>query len=198
MCEFLVKAIDATHADPVKDLRGCYKRGDIVDVREDGFGWGLEEGPPKFFIVKVPGLKPPLDKMKSWISTVDIVTSAKAGTTDTHTFSIVGTSVRASDGLGEVKLADVQKVLDTKAGVSATTATKNAVSFDLAVASVSNAAAIVDEVKQQIKAEVEKPIVRRRHGIDELLLKLVDETSGVVEVKDESEYTKALIDKVSL
>jgi len=35
MALFLIKATDATHADPVKDARGCYKRGDIVDVYED-------------------------------------------------------------------------------------------------------------------------------------------------------------------
>lgn len=56
MAEFLVKAIDATHKDPVKDVRGCYKRGDIVDVRPDGFEWGKEEAPPKFTIVKCPGM----------------------------------------------------------------------------------------------------------------------------------------------
>jgi hypothetical protein len=31
----LVKAVSVTHADPVKDLRGCYKRGDVVLVYED-------------------------------------------------------------------------------------------------------------------------------------------------------------------
>ena len=56
MAEILVKAMDATHSDPVKDLRGCYKRGNIVDVRKDGFEWGKEEGLPKFVKVKIPGL----------------------------------------------------------------------------------------------------------------------------------------------
>lgn len=27
MAEILVKAVDSTHADPLKDQRGCYKRG---------------------------------------------------------------------------------------------------------------------------------------------------------------------------
>ena len=36
MAEFLIKAIDDTHSDPVKDKRGSYKRGDIVQVYEDG------------------------------------------------------------------------------------------------------------------------------------------------------------------
>jgi hypothetical protein len=55
MAEALVKAISATHADPVKDLRGCYKAGDIVVVMPDGHVWGGSEGLPLFWIVKVPG-----------------------------------------------------------------------------------------------------------------------------------------------
>lgn len=58
MAELLIKAVDATHPDPIKNERGCYKRGDIVDVRPDGWHWGTEEGLPKFVIVKVPGLDP--------------------------------------------------------------------------------------------------------------------------------------------
>lgn len=56
MAEFLIKARNATHADPVKDARGCYKRGDIVVVMPDGHLWGSKEGLPDFVIVKVPGV----------------------------------------------------------------------------------------------------------------------------------------------
>ncbi len=56
MAEFLIKAIDVTHLDPVKDKAGCYKRGDIVVVKLDGWQWGKLEGPPKFVIVKIPGM----------------------------------------------------------------------------------------------------------------------------------------------
>lgn len=56
MAEFLIKAIDATHSDPEKDARGCYKRGDIVVVMPDGHEWGKCECLPKFVIVKIPGL----------------------------------------------------------------------------------------------------------------------------------------------
>jgi len=55
MAEILVKAIDATHVDPIKDRQGCYKCGDPVVVFDDGHAWGNEECPPKFVIVKVPG-----------------------------------------------------------------------------------------------------------------------------------------------
>jgi len=36
MAEILIKAVDATHADPEKDQRGCYKRGMPVDAFPDG------------------------------------------------------------------------------------------------------------------------------------------------------------------
>ena len=55
MAELLVKAVDATHGDPAKDARGCYKRGDPVVVMPDGHTWGALEGLPKFWVVKVPG-----------------------------------------------------------------------------------------------------------------------------------------------
>jgi len=63
MAELLIKAIDATHSDPTKDARGCYKRGDIVDIRPNGFGWGrLEALPPadggKFVIVRINDVSP--------------------------------------------------------------------------------------------------------------------------------------------
>jgi hypothetical protein len=36
VAEILVKAVDATHPDPVKDAHGCYKRGDIVEIGPNG------------------------------------------------------------------------------------------------------------------------------------------------------------------
>lgn len=57
MAELLIKARNATHPNPDKD-RMCYKRGDIVDVRPDGFLWGREECLPRFVIIKIPGLNP--------------------------------------------------------------------------------------------------------------------------------------------
>jgi hypothetical protein len=67
MAEFLIKAINAVHIDPVKDKQGCYKRGDIVDVRPDGWPWGKEEGLPRFYIVKITGLS--VDIAKKYMGT---------------------------------------------------------------------------------------------------------------------------------
>ena len=61
MAEILVKMVDAIHNDPIRDMRGCYKRGDPVLVMPDGHLWGREELKPldqggKFVVVKVPGI----------------------------------------------------------------------------------------------------------------------------------------------
>lgn len=55
MAEFLVKAVDAVNLNIEKN-RQCYKRGDIVVVKPDGWAWGKKEGPPRFEIVKIPGM----------------------------------------------------------------------------------------------------------------------------------------------
>lgn len=54
MAEILVKAISAAYSDPVKDQRGCYKRGMPVVVMPDGNPWGNEERLPKFVVIKIP------------------------------------------------------------------------------------------------------------------------------------------------
>lgn len=60
MAEILIKAISAAHADPMKDQRGCYKRGMPVVVMPDGHPWGLEEGLPKFVLLKIPLIPVPV------------------------------------------------------------------------------------------------------------------------------------------
>ncbi len=46
---------DHHHKDPEKDARGCYKRGMVVQVFEDGTPCVKEPLPP-FVIVNVPGM----------------------------------------------------------------------------------------------------------------------------------------------
>jgi len=63
MCELLVKAIDANHPDPVIDLAGSYKRGDVVVIMPDGHTWGTGELDTNVFaIIKHPGVS--VDSMK--------------------------------------------------------------------------------------------------------------------------------------
>jgi hypothetical protein len=54
MAIFLIKDRDATHPDPVKEARGCYQRGDIVQAFEDTQPLQLPPAPP-FVLVKTTG-----------------------------------------------------------------------------------------------------------------------------------------------
>lgn len=49
----LIKAVDATHANPAKSARGCYKRGDIVGVAPGGWEFGAAEGRPNFYVLRL-------------------------------------------------------------------------------------------------------------------------------------------------
>jgi hypothetical protein len=54
MAIFLIYDHNNTNPDPVKDQRGCYKRGDIVDVFEDSKRVTIPVQPP-FAVIKVAG-----------------------------------------------------------------------------------------------------------------------------------------------
>lgn len=70
MAEFLIRNVDNTNPDPIKNIERCYKRGDLVLVRSDGHIWGrreskqqwLAEGlaeadwPNRYVIIKIPDL----------------------------------------------------------------------------------------------------------------------------------------------
>lgn len=69
MAELLVKAVDATHSDPVQDA-ACYKQGDVVLVKPDGWSWGaLEILPPaqggKFVVIKITDVTP--QQVINWV-----------------------------------------------------------------------------------------------------------------------------------
>lgn len=52
--DVLIKLIDATHPDTETDRKGCYKKGDIVEVRTPGtYERGREEAPPKFALLHI-------------------------------------------------------------------------------------------------------------------------------------------------
>lgn len=73
MAELLIKAISASHADPEKSERGCYRKGDIVVVMPDGHEWGAQEGLPTFVRVRVPGVAASAvaDRIESWRRVID-------------------------------------------------------------------------------------------------------------------------------
>lgn len=77
MAELLVKAVDSDlTADPIKNDRGVYKAGDIIDIVEDGYSWSEDatHGPagtktrPQLrdiaYIVKAPELGNDLPTLK--------------------------------------------------------------------------------------------------------------------------------------
>lgn len=76
MAEFLVFLRTNTHPDPVKNQRGCYKRGDIVVVKPDGWPWGSQETLPDFIRVKIPGLE--VDTAEKYIRHEDDLLSLDA------------------------------------------------------------------------------------------------------------------------
>lgn len=55
MAQLLIMAVSNTHADPAKDLRGCYKRGMVVEVFEDDKVLTRPMSAP-FVVVKITGV----------------------------------------------------------------------------------------------------------------------------------------------
>lgn len=59
MALFLIYDKDNTHADPLKEARGCYRRGDIVEILDDSKHDGdLVKNPimPPWILVRVTGI----------------------------------------------------------------------------------------------------------------------------------------------
>ncbi|MCR4301934.1 MAG: hypothetical protein NUV51_10015 [Sulfuricaulis sp.] len=59
MALFLIYGKNNTHADPIKDARGCYKIGDIVEVLDDSKHDGdIIKNPiaPPFYLVRITGV----------------------------------------------------------------------------------------------------------------------------------------------
>lgn len=65
MAYLLIKAVDAVHTDPDTDRRGCYKRGMIVEVREDNAPRGTSEALPLFVRINVPLV--PAEKIRKYM-----------------------------------------------------------------------------------------------------------------------------------
>lgn len=66
MAEAVIFTGTNTHPDPIKDRTGCWKAGMIVDVGPDGRDWGRNVVPPKFAILKMPGVS--VDRVRKYIA----------------------------------------------------------------------------------------------------------------------------------
>jgi len=69
VAELLIFARNNTHVDPVKDERGCHKKGDVICVMPDGHTWGNKE------------VIPPADGGKFVRMTIEDVTPEQIETT---------------------------------------------------------------------------------------------------------------------
>lgn len=57
MAEMIVMAIDKVNTESPYLDAGCYKRGDVIIIQEDGWPWSEEErNHPRWRIVKIPGV----------------------------------------------------------------------------------------------------------------------------------------------
>lgn len=69
MAEILVRAVNnVVSPDADLDRRDGAKKGDVISVQPDGHQWGGLEGPPRFVLVKCPGLdhQNVRDRIHSW------------------------------------------------------------------------------------------------------------------------------------
>lgn len=69
MAELLVEATNETHADPQLERQTCRKAGYCLLVRPDGWNWGKEERPPKFYVIKLPGVSVHHPRIVEYVST---------------------------------------------------------------------------------------------------------------------------------
>ncbi|KKM69809.1 hypothetical protein LCGC14_1447020 [marine sediment metagenome] len=81
MAELLVMARDShswaflSISDIEKAEVGCYRKGDIVEIRPDGTPYGDAEGLPDFVVVKVTGVtkEQAIDYMQSWKRVIYVI-----------------------------------------------------------------------------------------------------------------------------
>lgn len=116
MAEVLVKAVSVSHTDPVKDARGCYKVGDPVVVMPDGHVWGVSEGLPNFWIVKVPGAT--VAELEGYLVSIlagSVITRRRRWFADTSKMTGGVRNTLLTTGVISVPLTTVQAFMTNKA-----------------------------------------------------------------------------------
>lgn len=129
MAEFLIKAEDS----PVPDSAGKWYAAQIVVVQEDGHEWGGKEGPPKFGIIKVPGVTKAAAEqyLEEWRhnTTINIVASDPA--TDSYRLRMISDRVSVSGKNGLVRASVEQFFTDW--GATIVNFQSDRVTFDISV-----------------------------------------------------------------
>lgn len=107
--EILVVAIGSTHADPDKDRRGSWKRGDLVAAMPGGHIWENGEVPPKFVRLHCSTVEPDQVQpyIQHWYQLVDYVVVSQNHTTGVYQLRIYCTQRNAS-GLGGLTREQVE------------------------------------------------------------------------------------------
>lgn len=129
MCELLIKAADA----PVSDGAGKWYAATIVFIADDGHSWGSAEGPPDFYILKVPGVSKVSAQqyVETWRHnpTYSIVNSQPAQ--DAYRIKLTTGAVSIS-GKGAITRAQVESFFTRwNAVIQSTTA--DSVTFDVSI-----------------------------------------------------------------
>lgn len=129
MAELLIKASDS----PVSDGPGKWYAALIVTVQEDGHEWGSKEGPPKFYILKIPGISKDdaqeyLTEWRHGIS-YEVVNSQPAQ--DGYRIKLTSDAVSVS-GKGSITLENVEAFF-TKWNATVQSATSNSITFDVRI-----------------------------------------------------------------
>ena len=129
MAEFLIKA----EASPVVDGPSKWYAAAIVVVAEDGHEWGGKEGPPKFFIIKVPGVtKADADSyLEEWRHEPSYTILQNQQSTDSFRIRLDSNRVSAT-GKNSFSLAQVESFF-TKWDAAIVSVNNESVIFDISI-----------------------------------------------------------------
>lgn len=133
MADLLIVARSASHADPEKDRRGCWKKGDIVEVRDSGAPRGAKEGSPLFVWVECPGVTRAQveDRMQPWRWRLEWSVVNRSLPQDGWRVSVANADAAVS-GAGNLTRARIEPWLN-RWGAAVQSAAAGAVTFDWSI-----------------------------------------------------------------
>lgn len=157
--------------------RGSYSRGDVVVAMPDGHEWGQEEQPPKFYLVKVPGLDIAVarERARQWTYAVDW--AVLSNDNNNYRLRLWSTSANAS-GLGRLTADKVQDWLDAHDATNVTV-TDGAVEFDIYLPTPVDRESFKSAVKAALEAKL---IKRRRYYLNTTAMNWLDGQGGIASV----------------
>jgi len=136
MAILLVFDHDNVHTDIEKDYRGCYKKGYIVQVFEDGTPYVNPPAAP-FLILQITGVtKAQVEEYQNdWRRTIDYTVVQRSISLDGWRLDIKATNPNPS-GKGHIVLSDKKRDFFENWGASIVGIVNNAVRFDISISGV--------------------------------------------------------------